>query len=360
MFISPLSLSLVLSMCFAGAMNETADQLKQLLEMSSYSDSEILRLNNGYMTELNEIDQNNNVEINMANKIYSNVGIAVDDKYAKKIGSYFDAEIQTLDFSDAFDSAQTINEWISDQTNNKINDLIAPDAIDHSTRMILANAVYFKGLWMYEFDSDQTINKDFNLADGTKKPVSMMRVSEVKLKFIKKPFNLGVNVCELPYDGEKFAMTILLPTQVDTNLDTFIAKLTPCMLNDILRRNGTKVKVNLELPKFKIDFKRELKEDLRKLGAQLPFSSTDANFKGMIKNTNNVKDNWYVSSVLHQSSIEINEHGTEATSATSVSIADKTNYLSKSREFVCDHPFMFIIHEKVNNNILFVGKYTSP
>lgn len=173
-------------MCYAGAKNETAQQLKDLLSLSSLSDEQILELNQKYLTNVNN-NLGSDVIINTANKIYPNVGFDVKQTFLDVVAKHFHGEVQQLNYSNAGESAATINKWVAEKTREKIKDLVSADSLNDLTRLVLVNAIYFKGNWLNKFDSKLTEKKDFTDIDGKVSKVDMMHMNGKKHLFIWHP-----------------------------------------------------------------------------------------------------------------------------------------------------------------------------
>lgn len=353
-FISPFSISTALSMCLVGARNETSQQLKDLLHVSKLSDEEIIAINSKYVTNINQ-NLGSNVIINTANKIYPQAGYEVKKDFLDVIAKSFHSGVQELDYSHASDAAQTINKWVAEQTHDKIKDLISPDALDALTRMVLVNAIYFKGNWLNKFDAANTIKRDFHAINGTTSQVDMMHMSGKKFLFYWHPGDLPAESCTFPYIGEKIALTVILPEQGRT-LDQIEAALTPEILHSIYTCEFPHEKVNVQLPKFKLEYKNELSEHFKQLGAHLPFDQARADFTGINADPRGL----YISKVVHQAVVEVNEEGTEAAAATGVIMMTRMAMIDHPRDFICDRPFLFVIHERNHNTTLFIGKYVKP
>ncbi|CAF0726935.1 unnamed protein product [Brachionus calyciflorus] len=352
-FISPFSISTALAMCHAGAKTETAEQLKSLLSFSNLSNDEILSLNSSLISNVNS-NLGENVTIKTANKIYPKQGYEVLSDYLNSVRKNFHADVQSLNFSDASGSAKVINDWVSSQTNDKIQDLISPSVLNDLTRLVLVNAIYFKGNWDLKFDSNLTTKEDFNLADGSVQKVDMMK-SNKKFRYIYKPGGIDADICELPYEGGKLSMTIILPHE-GQSIDRVENQLNDSTLNDILTLEIPKEKVILQVPKFKLEFKSELSEHFKALGANLPFDEVKADFSGISNDPNGL----FISKVIHQAVVEVNEEGTEAAAATGVVMMTRCMMIQEPANFICNRPFLFLIHEKNHNGVLFFGKYAKP
>lgn len=341
-------------MCYAGAKSETSAQLKKLLNLENLSDDDIMRLNQEILTSLNS-SMGNEVTLNTANKIYPKTGFNVKKEFIDKVTKNFKSEVEQVDYSDPQKSSKTINDWVSQKTNSKIQNLVPASAINNLTRLILVNAIYFKGSWLNKFDKEQTTKEDFTLADGSKQKVDMMKLFGKKWKILNNVMDIKGMVCEFPYAGNNVSMSIILPF-VGVKLEEIEAVLDAAKIKEILEVPIAKEKVNAYVPKFKLEYESELSETFKALGAHLPFDQFKADFTGI----NDEPSGLYISKVLHKAVVEVNEEGTEAAAATGVVMMTRMLVMHEPHEFNCNRPFLFFIHDNVHKNILFFGKYAKP
>lgn len=359
-FVSPFSISTALSMCFAGAEGETATQLKELLNLDEFEKKEdIYKITKSYLTKINEASTSS-LTLNTANKLYPRQGLDLEKKFVDAVRSHFLSEVQSLDFAKNTESAKSINDWVATQTKDKIKDLVSPDILDADTALVLVNAIYFKGLWANPFKKEMTNKQEFFLADGKKVEVDMMFLNGKKFMVAPEVQSLPALVCQLPYQGDKMAMTIMLPNE-GVSLDDLEHALCHSRMFNILDHvlksdEYNEEKVNIVLPKFKLEYKDELSSHFKKLGAELPFTEGKADFTGVHKTAPNL----HISKVVHQAVVEVNEEGTEAAAATAVMMMTRMAMIDPVLELRCDRPFIFIIHEKVHNAVLFIGKCVNP
>lgn len=241
-------------MCYAGAKTETESQLRDLLSLSNLKNEQILKMNEELISSINSL--NGDVVIQTANKLYPKQGYQILSEYLNSVQKNFHADVESLDYSNADQSAKTINTWVSKQTNDKIKDLIHPSIINDLTRLILVNAIYFKGNWDLKFDSNLTTEKDFHLANGSTKKVQMMK-SNKKFRYVYKPADIDADICELPYAGQNISMVIILPHQ-GHSLEQVEKQLSDSVLHHIMTYEIPKEKINLQVPKFKLEFKTEV------------------------------------------------------------------------------------------------------
>lgn len=349
LFYSGYSIFTALSMCYEGARNTTADEMKKVL-MINNSDTTIHKAFQNLYTLLNQNDEYN---ISTANALWIKQDFQLLQSYLNVIQNYYLGEANELDFSDPAAAADIINTWVEKQTNNRIKDLVPEDAINAMTRLILTNAIYFKGNWRFQFDKDYTYNKTFNKDDTTTTLVETMHMSDSD-KLFNYTETDELQVLEMSYAGDDLSMVILLPKDNNiagienqltySNIKTWINQLQPTKLDDIY------------LPKYKMETDYNLNEYLQNMGMNNPFT-TSADFSGITG-----IPNLFISKVLHKAFVEVNEEGTEAAAATAV-IMELTGINPNEPEkliFDADHPFIFLIREKDTGLILFTGKVMEP
>jgi serpin B len=258
-FVSPYSIVSALSMCLAGARTNTEQQLKKLLHYLQFSNDDLHKANALLMQRLAQLP---GVTLNVANKIYPNVGFKVEKDFTELIGKHYKSEIQQLDFKKAAEAASTINNWVARQTKDKIKELVPQSLINEMVRLILVNAIYFKGNWAQKFNKESTRKEPFHLQDGTTKEVDMMVMLDKKFKLLTSPENLMSDVCRLPYEGNNISMTIILPHE-GVKIDKVEASLNAERLNEILISKVLEQKVHVYIPKFK--FEKSLEVQILKI-----------------------------------------------------------------------------------------------
>lgn len=258
----------------------------------------------------------------------------------------------------AAEVAGQVNSWVDKVTSGLIKEILPEGSVDNTTKMILGNALYFKGAWIEKFDASKTKDDKFNLLDGSSVQAPFM--SSTKKQYLSS--SDGFNVLKLPYqqgeDERQFSMYILLPEAQD-GLWSLAEKLSskPGFLEKYLPTQKVPVG-QLKLPKFKITFGFEASDVLKGLGLQLPFSA-QADFSEMVDSP--VGQNLCVSSVFHKSFVEVNEEGTEAAAATAVGFVLLSMPLEPMKmDFIADHPFLFVLREDMTGVVLFVGHVVNP
>lgn len=339
--ISPLSISYALSMTLNGANGATQDSMLKALRVSGITPEEI---NNSYqkLTEaLLSVDKR--VLMTIANSVWTREGFPVKEAFIDILETYYDAESKQFDISDP-EAHVIINQWIEDNTNGLIKEML--DKLEPDVVMLLINAIYFKGIWKYQFVEDDTEQKPFYKTNDESVDVPMM---SQEADF---PVYRGDNftMAELPYGQGNFVMDIILPDDYD-GIDRILPLVTESSFNNWISQ-VQETEVDLYLPRFKYGFKKKLKDILSDMGMGLAFSGC-ADFTNIADTNLNIQD------VIHQTFIETNEEGTEAAAATVV-IIELTSVPSGPLVFNADHPFIYIIRETTTNSVIFMGIVNDP
>ena len=344
-FYSPYSISAALAMTYDGAKGQTADEMKSVFH---FPESNILRPN--FAAIYNDINKKDKpYKLSTGNALWVQQDYQLLGEYLSTVEKYYGGKAANLDFAkEAEKSRQTINTFIEEQTDNKIKDLIPQGVLDASTRLILTNAIYFKGTWTWEFDKSDTREQDFRIT-----PTNIVKTPMMHMKNDKAKFNYadtgGLQILELPYKGDEISMLILLPTE---NLDAIELSLTAEKLKEYMDQMKETELDGIFLPKFEFDTKYFMKETLSKMGMPTAFGNAD--FSGMTG-----KKDLLIDFVIHQAYVKVDEEGTEAAAATAVG-AGITSVGPPRKIFRADHPFIFIIQEKKTGNIVFLGRVIDP
>jgi serpin B len=353
LFYSPYSISLAMAMTCAGAKGQTADEMAQALHFFLPAD----RLHpafNKLALELESRSQSEDLEpdqvfqLNVANALFGQTGFSFEKDFLDTLAENYAAGMRLVDYEKDAEAARgKINDWVSQSTNQKIKDIIPQGALDELTRLVLANAVYFKAAWLRPFETDATQPGPFHLPDGTTADVPMMH-EQSGFSWMQGG---GYRAVELPYAGWQLSMLILLPDEgkfgdVEARLDAeFLnATLEAMQWGEII----------LALPKFKFEWSLGLAGGLGALGMRDAFNPQAADFSGM-----DGKRDLYVSQILHKAYVAVDEAGTEAAAATTA-IMEATSLPSDLVEFTVDRPFFFLIRDNSTGTILFVGRVTEP
>lgn len=346
-FISPYSISSALAMTYAGARGNTKKQMSKVLHFNLPDDElhfAFSKLNSIFNTPKSDF------QLAIANSLWGQINYPFQEDFLYLVKKYYSAGFNLVDFVDEVNREKVrneINKWVEDRTNKKIRELIHKEDLNSLTRLVLVNAIYFKGKWKYTFDKDETKELPFFLNENKTSKVFMMH----QINEFNYYEDQDLQAIELPYSGNELSMMIILPR--DKNLSKIEKNLNYDMLDNI-SRSMEKEKVDLYLPKFKIEERYILNEALIKLGMTDAFSDMLADFSGMTGDRD-----LYISKVIHQSFIEVNEEGTEAAAATAVIMSGKGIGLGP-KVFKADHPFLFFIIHKTTNTILFMGRFIEP
>ena len=339
-FISPLSVSMALNMTLNGAAGATADEMRTALRESGYSTADI----NAYSRELREalLRADPKTTIGIANSIWYRQGATVKAPFIEANRTYYDAEVQALDFSSPTATA-IINGWCARKTNNKIKEIVK--RVDPTTFMYLINAVYFKGAWTTRFEKKNTHSMIFRRANGSTQTVQMMNIMDT-FRYASS------DVCdylEMDYGNHAFSMVIMLPKDGKTTRDV-IAMMDGKKWADAIQSLTLK-KIPVFLPRFKAECEYPMhKYILPDMGMKIPFNPMLADLSGIADIS--AFGRLFISSVIHKTFVQVDEEGTEAAGITLVGIDNSV----KSSFFIVDHPFLFVIREKSTDVILFIGE----
>lgn len=334
-FISPLSASMALGMAANGANGPTYDEMKTALRLTGATREDVGDGYKNLIPLLEGLDPKTNFTI--ANSIWYAQTFPFNASFLDESKKYFDAKVTALDFHSP-SALGTINSWVDAQTNHKIPQIL--DRIDPVEVMFLINAIYFKGTWQKRFDKSKTVDAPFHNADGSTSTVPMM----ARDAGVETTANAEYAAVDLRYGNSAFTMTVVLP---QGDIDAFAESFDKAKWNALvssLHESETPV----YLPRFRIEWKRQLNDDLQKMGMHLAFVGDSADFTGMSP----LGDHLYITKVLQKTYVDVDEEGTEAAAATSVGIG----VTSLPVPFRVDRPFLVVIRERFSGTILFIGK----
>lgn len=348
-FFSPWSLNAALSMTYEGARERTADEMMAVLHLCQ---NDSARRQSFSDVESAIGADNSDYVFTTASSLWADRGLPLRQEYCDLVSRYYHAHASNVDFQGAADNArQTINSWVDERTGHKITDLIPSGYINSLTRLVLASAVYFNATWDKQFSRDTTREEDFITGTGETIVVPMMRrVDEgARFRFME---NGEVKVLQMPFKGERLLMTVILPKEHE--ITTLERSLT---LEDILRwkKSLKEQRVDVYLPRFRIKSSYFLKDRLADLGMPAAFEEA-ANLSGI-----SAAGGLFITEVVHQAYVDVNEEGTEASAASAVMIGESASRdAEKASVFRADHPFLFMIEDKETGCILFMGKVSNP
>jgi len=352
LFFSPHSISLALAMTYSGARGETEQQMADTLHFI-LSQEQLHPAFNSLDIELGKRGEGakgkdgEGFRLNIVNAIWGQTGFQFLPVFLDVLAENYGAGLRTLDFANApEDSRRTINNWVSDQTEGRIEDLIPQGMIDVLTRLVLTNAIYFNAAWQYPFDEETTQDDSFFLLDGGKVTVPMMNQTE------SFGYSEGddYQAVELPYDGGELSMVILLPQS--GKFKAFEKSLDADKANAIIDTLEHE-QVALTMPKFEFESTFELKKTLTEMGMPVAFTDS-ADFSGMTG-----RRDLYIEEVVHKAFVAVDEAGTEAAAATAV-IMKLTALPTAPVEVTVNRPFIFLIRDIETNTILFLGRVLDP
>jgi len=333
-FFSPLSVSTVLTLAHSGAKGDTASQMASVLQLPETPHEPLSEL----LASLNNTPEPNSLALH--NQIWSDKQLTINNEFTEKASENYLAEVSQVDFLQDPEGARSlINETISEQTGDRITELLAAGSVTSQTKIVLTNAVYFDGSWESPFDPESTRPLPFQKPDETSVEVEMM----FQMGTYRGHFTEDGQLLELPYEGTELAMWIWLPATLTTDLS-----LTEDTLLEY-QNQATERRTGVFLPKFSLDTEYDLTPVLSEMGMPNAFS-TNADFSGI------AEGNLHISDVVHKASVTVDEAGTEAAAATGTLIRTT----SRPIPFRADRPFFFFIQDKNSGAILFLGQVSNP
>ncbi len=344
---SPYSISSALSMTSLGALGVTRDEMQYVLHSGDENYDQHFGV---VIRSLESVGKFGNVSLNTANSIWVQKGYRLRQRFIDANRKYYSAGLYSVDFAENPEKVRKeINAWIEEQTQDKIKDILAENDLSKITRLVLANAVYFYGHWLHEFDPGKTKDMGFH-------PIGKDAV-ETPFMYIKERFRTrkdrAMTALEIPYLGEDVSMIIILPNEQDGLTDIegridYMRDWLPVKDVDPTRE------MDIYIPRFKFEVSFDLRDALIEMGMVAAFSD-QADFREI-----EPEGELFISRVKHKAYIEVNEAGTEAASATVVEMRMKAAMPQETPEFRADHPFLFVIRHNLTGAILFVGKIEDP
>jgi len=362
--VSPASISVALAMTQAGARGPTAQQMHQAMHIEGQSPEQVAQAVHSMLQAWSAASEPGDasepskpsVELAVANRLYGEATLPYAPDFIALTERAFEAPLETVDFKTAAEPARVrINDWVEERTHDRIADLLPPGALDDQTRLVLANAIYFKAPWTHPFTEGATAPAPFFTAGTTKVNAPTMKLTE-RLRHAAIPDD-GVELLELPYAQGRFAMTVVLPTAKD-GLPAVEAALDVERLERWIGALDQR-RVEVALPSFELSpaASLELSAPLRGLGIELAFTDA-ADFSGMTPDPEGLK----IDEIYHKGFIAVDEKGTEAAAATAVVMATRGMARPEGppHPFVVDHPFMFMIRDTTSGLVMFMGRVVDP
>jgi serpin B len=351
LFFSPVSFSVALAMTYAGAAGRTESEMAKAFHFEG-SKVDLHRGMGALLASWRVKGKNPGFRLDVANRLWVQQGERFQDAFVRITRVNYGAELGRVDFRDQPEQARrAMNEWVEVRTDKRIKDLAPSAATIKNTRLLLTNAVYFKGDWTYPFDQKRTKEADFHVTADQSTRVPFMHIErDLHYDSIE-----GLQVVELPYGERSLSMILLLPDRID-GLGELEAKLTA---SDVERWTtiGATEPVIVDIPRFKATSQFEMTSVLKSMGMVSAFDPSTADFSGMSNDRN-----LFVSAVIHKAAVEVNEEGTEASAATGVTMSTKAIF-AKPRTpavFRANHPFLFLIRDNRNGSVVFIGRMIKP
>jgi len=350
-FLSPYSITTALGMADVGAYSVTDQQIRSALSITLGDEDFHIAMNGLNQSLEKHSDETDNLELNVENSLWAQENFPLKVGYLDKLARNYNSGIYLLDFVNEPDPSRIIiNDWVAEQTNQRIPDLLPQGSIGPETRLVLTNAIYFLADWLFRFDLTLTKSESFVRLDQSSVTVPMMQLDTGKadLLFSKSE---NARLLELPYKGDRIAMDLILPDSGMFN--TFQDSITSEGLQNLIAGLDTTKVETVKIPKFQFTTGSiSLVNALKKLGMVVPFSD-GADFS-------KISDiNLTIADVIHKAFIKVDESGTEAAAATAVTF-NETAAPGYSKTFIANRPFIYLIRDKQTNTILFMGRILDP
>jgi serpin B len=355
LFFSPYSISTCLAMTYAGARGDTETQMGRVLHFSKGE----ARLHSSFgelQRQLDDAAKQKGIQMDIANALWAQKGHHFLPAFMKIAKNDYQANANQADFKTSDASADAvrreINRWVAQKTQDKIQDILSPGDVNRAVKLVLANAIYFKGIWARPFEKAATTTQPFHLSTSSQADTLLMH----HFDDVRYTGNIDFQAVELPYSGDDLSMVILLPRQIDA-LGRLEQQLSPAFLARLLAQMK-KQNVEIFLPRFKLESRFELNDTLAEMGMPDAFSPWKADFSGI----NGIRQDLYIFGVYHKAWAEVTEEGTEAAAATVVVLGDEAVAKPPPSPpvFRADHPFIFLIRDTRSGSLLFVGRLADP
>ncbi|MCS7021866.1 MAG: serpin family protein [Gemmataceae bacterium] len=351
LFLSPFSVSTALAMTAAGAKGTTFEEMEKALHLPAdfpAAFGALLRSINDPTTD----PKKRGYTLTTANALWAQQGYPWRPEYKKLIATEFAAGLYEVDFVSNTEAARTtINDWVKKETRDKITELLSPGTVTAWTRLVLTNAIYFKGDWLEQFDKQRTKPHPFTRINGSKTEVPLMH----RVGSYMYGENEQCQVLDLPYVGRRLSMTVILPRTHD-GMPALEKEMTSARLTALLGVLRREPEVHVYLPKFKVETAFTLNDPLQALGIKAAFGQ-GADFSGMHTGGEKLA----ISTVVHKAFVDVNEEGTEAAAATGVVVGvTSVRPLPTPKYFRADRPFLFLIRDHQTGSILFIGRLMDP
>lgn len=346
LFVSPFSISTALAMTYEGSRAGTRKQMADVLHFTM--PDAVRREGFAALLAQTKAGPGKHYKLEVANALWGQKGYPFEPAFTGVVKKYYDGGFFTVDYAhDKDGSIHTINQWVENKTAGKIVNLLHPDDISQLTRLVLTNAIYFKGNWAAQFNKEATEQEPFHLASGKTVQTPMMHHSS-NFRYVKQD---GLAAVELPYAGNELSLLAILP---DGDIGKLDQSLTLDEINRLRAHMGEQ-EVDVTLPRFKFETRYLLKPVLNAMGMPQAFDEELADFSGMTG-----QKDLFIDQVIHQARIEVNEEGSEAAAATAVVMNPKSARYESNAVFRADRPFLFLIVHNATGSILFMGRLSNP
>ncbi len=349
MFYSPFSQVAAMSMVYAGAEGETEAQIGVALGVPEGGEDSWHQQMGLLLADLTG-EHYRPYTLYAANKIWGQAGYPWEEDFLSVVDEQYLAPLEDADFAGDYDTVrQDINDWVAEQTRDRIAELFKQGDISSDTRMVLANAIYFLADWEEQFDEDETQYRDFTLSSGATVNVPMMYMSaDLSLGSFD-----GVQVLEMPYESGEVSMVFIMPSEhdgLDALEDSLNTEQVATWLDGL-----AETEVSVIIPSFQMECDFPIEDVLLDLGVVDAWNATDADFSGLL---DPAWDGLWLGKVVHKAFVRVDEQGTEAAAATGAAMV--TESAEVSQEFHADHPFIFLIRDRLTGTVLFQGRMTDP
>lgn len=352
LFFSPYSITSALGMTTAGAKGETDLQIRKALQVDLDGEDFHAGINGLDQSLQTHSQATENLELNIVNSIWSQNGMMLQVNFLDLLSKHYDAGINLVDFINKPDSSRLIiNDWVSKQTRDRINDLLPEGSITPETRLVLTNAIYFLADWLIKFEEANTSNQTFTRLDGSNATVPMMNLREKPVKLLY--YDSGnCRIVELPYKGNRLAMDLILPDSGTYN--KFEQSMSAEIISQLTSGLDSVGLVSVRIPRFEFTTPSiSLKQAFINLGMNVPFGLS-ADFSGISSIS------LFIDDILHKAFVKVDEKGTEAAAATAVIMRTTSVESPPPPEFVANRPFIFLIRDTMTGAILFMGRVHDP
>lgn len=354
--LSPHSIMTSVGMLSTGAKGETRQEIRDAMQLSRLSNKKVARGLSQLTVSTSESDDGNetaNYTLSVANRMWVQQSMKLCKRFQRVLTNYSSAKLSQLDFQQSPElSRQLINEWVENQTNDKIRDLLPTGSISPLTRLVLANAVYFQGYWESKFSSKNTESRPFQTCNASGSPSTV----SVDMMHQRGPFMVGsdsdARIIELPYAGKHVSMYVLLPVDTSCSGLTKLENSLSAKRLSRLMSGMTGMNLDLYLPRFDLSYDAPLKDVLMKMGVKKVFG--DADLSGIDCKNNSLL---HVSGAFHKAAVQVDEEGTTAAAATAIVIRVRSHFV---RDFNVNRQFLFVIKDNRSKAVLFIGRVVNP